>query len=57
LSGVVYELVRRGAVSGSYREIPVRFIGRSDLVVNKRAAGREKDLAGVKALEDATRSD
>lgn len=54
LSGVVYEPVRRAAVSGSYGAVPVRFIGRSDLVVNKRAAGREKDLADVKALEDTT---
>jgi hypothetical protein len=27
-------------------------MGRSDLVLNKRAAGREKDLADIKALED-----
>jgi len=53
LSGVEYERVRRAAVGGAYGEVPVRFIGRSDLVINKRAAGREKDLADIKALEDA----
>ena len=53
LSGVEYELVRRGAIDGSYGEVAVRFISLLDLIVNKRAAGREKDLADVKALEAA----
>lgn len=52
LTGVEYEPVRRAAVAGSYGDVTVRFIGRSDLVVNKRAAGREKDLADIRALED-----
>jgi hypothetical protein len=53
LTGIEYEPVGRGAVTGHYGDVAVRFIGRSDLVVNKRAAGRPKDLADVKALEDA----
>jgi hypothetical protein len=52
ITGLEYEAVRRGAVTGSYGQVGVRFIGRSELVANKRAAGREKDLADVKALED-----
>lgn len=51
LSGVDYEQVRPGAIEGSYGDVPVRFVSLPDLIANKRAAGREKDLADVKALE------
>lgn len=32
-------------------ECLMRFIGLDELLINKRAAGREKDLADAKALE------
>ena len=51
LSGVEYREVADRAVPGHYGRIPVRFISLDDLLRNKRAAGREKDLADVKALE------
>jgi hypothetical protein len=51
LSGVSYQEVTDRAVPGRYGRAPVRFIGLDDLIRNKRAAGREKDLADVKALE------
>jgi len=51
LSGVDFPTVYKGAVDGRYGAVPVRFIGLSDLLANKRAAGRPKDLADVAALE------
>ena len=51
LSGVDYREVADRAVPGRYGRAPVRFISRDDLLRNKRIAGREKDLADVKALE------
>lgn len=57
LSGVQYETVARDAVSGLYGSIPVRFIGYQELLTNKRAAGRAKDLADVKALESGRAED
>jgi hypothetical protein len=51
VSGVDFNIVDKNAVGGRYGEIPVRFIGLDDLLVNKRAAGRPKDLADVAALE------
>ena len=57
ISGVEYEPVGRSAVVASYGSVAVRFISRADLIVNKRAAGREKDLADVKALEFAVELD
>jgi hypothetical protein len=51
LSGVSFDRVDRGAVAGRYGSATVRFIGLEDLLENKRAAGRPKDLADVAALE------
>lgn len=57
LSGVDYDRIRPLAVAGRYGEVPVRFIGRDDLIRNKRAAGRPKDLADVAALEESAGAD
>ena len=51
LTGVEFRRVEASAVEGRYGEVPVRFIGLSDLLTNKRAVGRPKDLADVAALE------
>jgi hypothetical protein len=51
VSGVSYQEVSERAAPGWYGRAPVRFIGLDDLIRNKRAAGREKDLADVRALE------
>ena len=51
LSGTSYDRVAAGAVTAEYGPLTVRFIGLHELLVNKRAAGREKDIADVKALE------
>lgn len=50
LTGVSYDAIASRAVSHSYGGVRVRFIGLPDLLVNKRAAGRAKDLADVEAL-------
>ena len=50
LTGVSWEQVEAGLVSGNYGDAPVRFIGRAELVANKRATGRRKDNADLKAL-------
>lgn len=52
LTGVDFHSVDSGAVPGQYGLVPVRFIGLVDLLDNKRAAGRPKDLADVVALEN-----
>ena len=51
LSGTSYDRVAAGAVTGAYGPVSVHFIGLHELLLNKRAAGREKDLADVQALE------
>ncbi len=54
LSGVDYAQVSTRTAPGAYGHVPVRFISLGDLITNKRAAGRAKDLADVTALESAS---
>lgn len=53
LSGIDYRAVAAGALPSRYGDTPVKFIALDDLIQNKRAAGRPKDLADVTALESA----
>jgi hypothetical protein len=41
---------QRRALS-TYGDVPVAYLGKADLIVNKRAVGRPQDLEDVKALE------
>ena len=50
ISGVDWEEASKGAVEGDYGSVPVKFIGRREFVLNKRASGRKKDLADLEAL-------
>ncbi len=50
VSGVSWEKADADKVAGSYADTPVHFIGRDDLITNKRATGRKKDLADIEAL-------
>ncbi len=50
ISGVGMDAVWRGAVEGAIDRIAVRFIGREELILNKRAAGRPQDRADLDAL-------
>jgi hypothetical protein len=50
ISGVSWNIVWESNKSGIYGTVPVLFIGRKAWVMNKRAAGRVKDLAVPPAL-------
>lgn len=55
ITGVGWKEVAAGAVVGEMGGVAVRFIGRTELIRNKRALGRHKDLADIEALgEDIT---
>ena len=45
---------RGGVVRGRYGAVDVTFIGRDDLVRNKRASGRHRDLGDVEELAGPT---
>jgi hypothetical protein len=50
ISGVAWEEADAGKSSGRYGELTVPYLGRAQLVANKRAAGRTKDRADLEAL-------
>jgi hypothetical protein len=50
LTGVSWEKAQSGRVMGSYGGTAVHFISRDDLIANKKALGRNKDLADIDAL-------
>ena len=50
LTGISWDEVVKSRVPGSYGGVPVFFISRSDLIKNKRAIGRKRDLADIEAL-------
>ncbi|TVR05095.1 MAG: hypothetical protein EA403_03590 [Spirochaetaceae bacterium] len=52
ISGVNWDAAVSGALDGAFGDTPVRFLGREELIKNKRATGRRKDLADVEALLD-----
>ncbi len=53
ISGVSWDQAEASQVEGTYGDVPVYFIGRDQLVANKRAAGRKRDLADLEALDEA----
>jgi hypothetical protein len=55
IDGVTFEQVWRGRVAADFVAAPLYVIGRDELIANKRAAGRPKDLADIAALEGASK--
>lgn len=53
ISGVAWEEAEAGKVAGRYGDVPVAFLGRAQLIANKRACGRTKDRADLEALGEA----
>jgi hypothetical protein len=51
IDGVTFEAVWKGRVEAAFVAEPLYVIGRAELLANKRAAGRAKDLADVAMLE------
>jgi hypothetical protein len=50
VDGVSWEEAWAGRIPGQYGGVPVPYLGRHEFVRNKRAAGRQKDLADLEAL-------
>lgn len=52
LSGITWNEAYQGKKPGSYGDVPVFFIGKTEYVKNKKAIGRKKDAADIEALEE-----
>ena len=50
LTGVSWEDAFSGKVKDNYGSIQVYYLGREELISNKKALGRKKDLADIEAL-------
>jgi hypothetical protein len=51
IDGVTFARAWRGRVKADFGPGPIFMIGREDLIANKRASGRDKDLRDVAMLE------
>jgi hypothetical protein len=51
IDGVSFTDAWTGRVSGHFGAVPVFYIGKAELVRNKRARGRAQDLADIEAIE------
>lgn len=50
IAGVTFSEARAQAVRGRYGDVEVTFIGKGDLLRNKRVTGRHRDLGDVEEL-------
>lgn len=50
ISGVDWDTAEQGCVPGQYGEVPVRYLGKKEFILNKRSTNRKKDLADLEAL-------
>jgi hypothetical protein len=50
IDGVTFKDARANAVRGRYGSVEVTFIGKEDLLRNKRVSGRHRDLGDVEEL-------
>jgi hypothetical protein len=50
LTGVSWENAAAGKVRGKYGRTPIHVISRDDFVANKKALGRQRDLADLEAI-------
>jgi hypothetical protein len=50
ITGVSWEEAAAGRVAGRYGGLEVYYIGRKEFILNKRAIGRNKDLADLEAI-------
>lgn len=52
LTAVTWEQVESHKVKGEYGNIPVYFIGKHELIINKKSLGRHKDLADIESITE-----
>jgi len=51
LTGLTWEEIATGKIAGLLGKVPVQYLGKAELIRNKRAVGRAKDLADIESLQ------
>jgi hypothetical protein len=51
LTGLTWEEIATGKIAGLLGKVPVQYLGKDELIRNKRAVGRAKDLADIESLQ------
>jgi hypothetical protein len=51
LTGLSWEQILAGKTAGSLGSVAVSYLGKKELIINKKALGRKKDIADIEALE------
>jgi predicted nucleotidyltransferase len=54
ISGLTFDQVWKNRIKGKYGKVPVSFISLRDLLINKKASGRPRDLADFDELRGNT---
>ncbi len=52
LTALTWEQIESHKVKGEYGSIPVYFIGKTELIINKKSLGRHKDLADIESITE-----
>ena len=52
LTALTWEQVEAHKVKGEYGNAPVYFIGKNELIINKKSLGRHKDLADIESITE-----
>ena len=52
ITGLTWEQVESRKVKGEYGNIPTYFIGKDELIINKKSLGRHKDLADIESITE-----
>jgi hypothetical protein len=50
ITGISWEQAQAGSIGGDFGDLKVRYIGRNEFILNKKALGRKKDLADLEAV-------
>lgn len=52
LTALTWEQVESHKAKGEYGSIPVYFIGKTELIINKKSLGRHQDLADIESITE-----
>jgi len=52
LTALTWEQVESHKVKGEYASIPTYFIGKDELIINKKSLGRHQDLADIESITE-----